>query len=104
MHVKDITALREVEADLDNGEAFYNLREMGLGSCFRNCIITDIESLRLYGGIHAQHGGSFRMICRRFPYAIYYDIQNDLAIVLAVLDMRRNPLWIKYELKKRSQS
>jgi hypothetical protein len=104
MRVKDITAIKEVEADLNHGEAFYDLQQAGLGPYFRDCIISDIESLRLYGGIHSQHGGSYRLISKRFPYAIYYDIMEEVAIILAVLDMRRSPLWIKQALRKRSQS
>ena len=103
MRIKDITAIKEVEADLNHGEAFYDLQQAGLGTYFRDCIISDIESLSLYGGIHSQHGGSYRLISKRFPYAIYYDIMDEIAIILAVLDMRRNPLWINQELRKRSQ-
>ncbi len=57
MRVQDITAIEEVKADLNHGEAFYDLQQAGLGIYFRDCIISDIESLRLYGGIHSQHGG-----------------------------------------------
>ena len=104
MFVKDITAIKEVEIDLNQGESFYNLKEVGLGLYFRSCIVADIESLQIFAGVHSRHFGSYRLICKRFPYAIYYDVMDDIAVILAVLDMRRNPLWIKHELRCRSGS
>jgi len=37
-----------------------------------------------------------------FPYALYYEIENEIAYVVAVLPMRRDPLWIKEKLQQRS--
>jgi len=102
MHVTEIIAVEEVQTDLNNGETFYNSQQIGLGSYFRDCIISDIESLTLYGGIHSKYGDVFRMICKRFPYAIYYDVHKEVAIIIAVLDMRRNPLWINSTLNSRT--
>lgn len=31
------------------------------------------------------------MLAKRFPYAIYYDIEDDRVAVYAVLDLRANP-------------
>ncbi|MDD2598717.1 MAG: type II toxin-antitoxin system RelE/ParE family toxin [Kiritimatiellae bacterium] len=83
MHVKEIIAIEEVQADLNNGEEFYSLQEIGLGAYFRDCIISDIESLKLYGGIHSKYSGVFRMICKKFPYAIYYDVKKEVVIIIA---------------------
>ncbi|MDI6794613.1 MAG: hypothetical protein QME81_17390, partial [bacterium] len=37
----------------------------------------------------------------RFPFAIYYRIDNNMVLVYAVLDCRRNPAWIKDRLTER---
>jgi hypothetical protein len=37
-----------------------------------------------------------------FPYAIYYEIVDNIAYVAAVLSMRRNPLWLVKKLEGRS--
>jgi hypothetical protein len=42
------------------------------------------------------------MLARRFPYAIYCEIADDVAYIVAVLPMRRNPAWIKGQLEDRS--
>ena len=73
---------------------FYDLNENGVGTYFYDCLLSDIESLLLYAGIHSKHLGYYRMMSKRFPFAIYYCVQKETAIVVAVLDMRRDPSWI----------
>ncbi len=101
MNVDKIIALVEVHDDLNAGEYFYESSEAGIGGYFRDCLITDIESLLLYAGIHSRHFGFYRMLSARFPYAIYYDIQRSTAIIVAVLDMRRDPAWTARVLQGR---
>lgn len=51
MNIKDIIALEEVSKDIKMAEEFYEKQNQGLGGYFRDSIISDIESLWLYGGI-----------------------------------------------------
>lgn len=37
--------------------------------------------------------GLYRILSRRFPLEIYYEILNNVAFVVAVLPMRRDPEW-----------
>lgn len=87
--------------DLEAGRSFYDEREAGVGRYFLDCLMSDLESLRLYAGIHSVHFGFHRLLSRRFPFAIYYDVSDDLARVAAILDMRRDPAWIRKELSER---
>jgi len=103
MNIKDVIAIEEVKCDLDNGEDFYESQAFGIGSYFRDSIISDIESLRLYAGIHIKRLGYYRMLADKFPYAIYYDIQDSIAIVVAVLDMRKKPSSVRKKLKHRKR-
>lgn len=41
------------------------------------------------------------MLAKRFPYAVYYEIVDEVAYIVAVLPMRRNPAWIRNKLTKR---
>jgi hypothetical protein len=43
------------------------------------------------------------MLAKRFPYAVYYEIVDDVAYVIAVLPMRRSPEWIKKRLNDRGK-
>ena len=42
------------------------------------------------------------MFSKRFPYAIYYELKDDIAFVAAILPMRRDPDWAKKGLERRS--
>ena len=101
MNVDDVIVLKQVKDDLKNGKDFFNLNKAGIGDYFIDSIISDIMSLKLYAGIHSKIFGLYRMLSKRFPYAIYYDIKDIKAIVIAVLDLRRNPSWIRDNLGAR---
>jgi plasmid stabilization system protein ParE len=82
----------EAEQDLVDGSRFYEAQSPGLGEYFLDTLFADIESLQLYAGIHARHFGHFRLLSRRFPYAVYYQIDSEQTIeIRAVLDCRRDP-------------
>ena len=102
MRIKDVVTLKEVAIDLNDGKAFYDQRETGVGDYFWDSLVADIESLRIYAGIHNRSYGLYRMLARRFSYAIYYEIGDEIAYIVAVLPMRRDPVWIKKKLEERS--
>ena len=88
------------EADLLAGFRFYERQSPGVGSYFLDALSSDIESLRLYAGIHRRVFGCHRLLAKRFPFGIYYDVQDDEARIWRVLDCRRNPAWIAEQLKR----
>lgn len=72
-----------------------------MGDYFDESLASDIESLRLYAGIHAKSFGYQRMLSERFPYAVYCEVQGEQEVrVRAVLDCRRDPKWIRSQLKR----
>jgi len=89
------------ENDLAGGYWFYEHQHVGLGNYFRINLAADIESLALTGGVHEYELGFHRAMAKRFPYGIYYLADNDRVIVAAVLDLRREPLWIREQLSTR---
>jgi len=102
MKVKDVVVMKEVADDPNDGKAFYEQRESGIGEYFWDSLIADIESLVIYAGVHIREHGLYRMLSKRFPYAIYYEIVDETAYVIAVLPMRRNPARLKRKLQERS--
>ena len=86
--------------DLAAGRAFYDHQSPGLGDYFFDKLFAEIDSLVLYGGTHPIRFGHHRMLARRFPHAIYYKIANDEAIVHRIIDCRRDPTWIRRQLKR----
>jgi hypothetical protein len=86
--------------DLVEGYEFYETNEEGLGEYFLSCLYSDIESLRIFGGIHRKEYRSLhRALSRKFPFAIYYVLEKHEVVVKAVLDCRRDPSWIRKKLK-----
>jgi len=83
--------LPEAERDLEIGADFYESQSAGLGTYFNDCLASDVESLKLYAGIHEQYRGFHRALSKRFPFAIYYRIVDDWIEIYAVLDCRQDP-------------
>lgn len=102
MEVRDVFVLDDAVADLENGRTFYEERQSGLGEYFWDTLLSDLESLIIYGGVHVKEMGFHRMLSKRFPYSIYYEVKDHSVYVVAVLPMRRDPKWISGKLEQRS--
>jgi hypothetical protein len=86
--------------DLAGGRVFYEQQGEGLGDYFFDSVFADIDSLALYGGIHAMALGFHRLLTRRFPYAVYYKMQAEgQVVVYRVLDCRQHPARTKRALR-----
>ena len=88
-------------ADLEEGFRFYERQEEGVGNYFLETLLSDIESLRIFAGVHRPQFRYHRLLSKRFPFAVYYEVEGDLVSVWRVLDCRRDPSWIKMQLKPR---
>jgi plasmid stabilization system protein ParE len=86
-----IVILPSASGDLADGFQFYENQVEGLGIYFLESLFSDIDSLVLYAGIHRKIFGSYRLLSKRFPYAIYYTQESQTIFVKAVLDCRRDP-------------
>ena len=84
--------------DLHAGQTFYVQQGEGLGEYFLDSLFADIDSLVLYAGIHHKFFGYHRMLSKRFPYAVYYTVEEDVVVVYRILDLRRDPKRIREEL------
>jgi plasmid stabilization system protein ParE len=87
----NIQILDAAERDLIEGYHFYEKQLAGLGQYFLDTIYADLESLYLYFGIHPQHFGYHRLLAKRFPFAIYYRLEEKSIKIHAILDCRRDP-------------
>ena len=97
MRLQVLDAARD---DLIAGFDFYEAREQGIGDHFLACLYSDVESLQIFAGIHRRvYKHLQRSLSKRFPFAIYYTVENDCVIVRAILDCRRSPSWIRSRLK-----
>jgi len=94
-----IRILDAASQDLIAGARFYEKQEAGLGEYFIDSLFSEIDSLLIYAGIHPVFFGAYhRMLAKRFPFAIYYKIAENMVSIHAVLDCRRNPAWARKRL------
>jgi hypothetical protein len=99
--MRQVVVLADAVTDLEAARDFYNAREPGIGE--PTSLLADIASLALFHGVHSHHYGSFRMLASRFPFGIYYVETTQETRVVAVLDLRRSPSWLRKELKQRQR-
>lgn len=95
-----VQILDEAGRDLIDGFRFYETQLERLGDYFLDSLFSDIDSLQIYAGIHAIHFGFHRLLSKRFPFAVYYRVEGDVAHVWAILDCRQDPMKIRKRLKK----
>ncbi|MEK7273987.1 MAG: type II toxin-antitoxin system RelE/ParE family toxin [Candidatus Desantisbacteria bacterium] len=96
----NIKILSSASQDLIDGYWFYEKQEQGIGCYFLNSLFSDIDSLRIYAGIHPIYFSRYyRLLSKRFPFAIYYRIEDKTVLVYAIFDCRRDPALIKDRLK-----
>ena len=84
----------EPRAELDVAAAYqwYESEQAGLGREFleelRNAYDRIVEEPLRYQAVRS---GIRRALIRRFPYAVYFAVDSDAVVVLAVLHVSRNP-------------
>lgn len=87
--------------DLDEGFEFYESQEIGLGDYFLSSVRADIESLKVTAGTHRKAYADYhRLLCKTFPFAIYYTKAGQEVTLFAVVDCRRDPAWIRGHLRQ----
>jgi len=95
-----IKILSSAVDDLHAGRLFYEMQGEGLGEYFFDSLFSDIDALVLYAGIHPKVLGYHRLLSKRFPYAVYYTLDEDITVVWRVLDLRRHPDRIRQALRR----
>jgi len=92
----------EVEMDVIAGYLWYEEKSKGLGEDFLRLFYASSREIPrqpyLY---HVVYNDFRRKLLRRFPYAAYYRIENDLVIVYGLFHCARKPHVIKSSLDSR---
>jgi plasmid stabilization system protein ParE len=80
------------EADIEAAFEWYESEQPGLGIEFLD-EVRDVYTRILDGPFKYQElpSGIRRAITRRFPYGIYFAVEDDYIVVVAVLDTARDP-------------
>jgi hypothetical protein len=96
-----IRIVASARRDLDEGFQFYETQEIGLGDYFLSSVRADVESLKITAGVHRiLYADYHRLLCKTFPFAIYYTKREAEITIFAVIDCRRDPAWIRGHLQQ----
>lgn len=97
--MKKIRISTDAVSDLNEGFRFYEQQEQGLGDYFISSLRADIEELKISGGTHrVVFLGFHRSLSQSFPYGIFYKATAELVTVYAIIDLRRDPDFIRRHL------
>ena len=64
-----VVTLEDAAKDLESGAQFYESCATGVGDY--DSILSDLDSLVLFAGVHPIYFGFHRMLSKRFPFGIY---------------------------------
>lgn len=95
-----VEILRNANEDLSDAFYFYEDQTPGSGSRFYRSIFKDIDALAWSGGIHPVVLGWHRALATKFPFSIYYQVEDEVVRVRAIIDCRRSPARIRRRLKR----
>ena len=81
----------QAEADLEEAKSWYEERRAGLGTDLVVEVRGVIGRLRENPGRFPLYYRDFRrVLLRRFPYKVFYAVENDRIIVFRILHTKRN--------------
>jgi len=95
--IYDLIIGPEAEQDIQGAYGWYEDRVSGLGKEFLRCVDAAIAQINRAPATHpVLYQDIRRILTRRFPFGIFYIMEGQRIIVLAVLHARRDPsLWQK---------
>jgi toxin ParE1/3/4 len=87
-----ISIRAEAESDISEAYTWYERQWKGLGSDFILCVEEGLAKIQRDPQIYpAVHRNVRRMLIHRFPYGIFYILEVDVILILAVYHAKRNP-------------
>lgn len=82
----------EAEADLAEAYDWYEEQRPGLGDDLLLCVEGAIDTARRNPEMFAVvHGEARRALTRRFPYGVFYIVEPERIVVLAIYHSSRDP-------------
>src|SRR5437016_1537476 len=90
---------RLAEHELNEAAQYYDLEEPGLGSSFLEEVDRCLRSIEAHReAAPILRGAVHRRLLRRFPYALLYKIKPNRIRILAVMNLKRRPMyWVGRE-------
>lgn len=82
----------DAETDVADASAWYETQRIGLGGEFLDEILKTCDSIaenpQMYPLVHRE---TRRVVIHKFPFGIYYRIENGMVAIIAVMHGSRDP-------------
>ena len=89
---KQIIIRSEAEADIQDAFLWYERQRNGLGNDFLLCVEEALSKIRRTPEMSpCVHKNVYRRLIRRFPYGVFYIIEEERIVILAVFHAKRDP-------------
>ncbi len=90
--IRFVQFTEEAKADLSESFGFYQSREYGLGVEFVNCVESRIEVIKRHPEMYPIAVDSYRRaLVKRFPYELFYEVEDETLWIYAVFHCSQNP-------------
>lgn len=82
----------EARADFDEAADWYGKESADLGDRFIDAVWDTLDRIRMAPEVYGAVWKDVRCaLVRRFPYAVYYQVRPEGAVVIAVVHTKRDP-------------
>jgi plasmid stabilization system protein ParE len=83
----------KAEEDLEDAYHWYEKQEPGLGKQVIRCIDAKIANINRHPLHHpvVQNENVRRALVNRFPFSVYFEYEEELITIFAILHQRRSP-------------
>jgi len=96
---------REAELDIDEQAEYYEGEQEGLGGRYVRAVFDQIDVIASHPLKHREEIDDVRVaLVPKFPFGIFFVVEGDEVVVLAVLDLRRSPRRRLELLRRRFQA
>ena len=90
--IREIRLREEAEADLSEAAIWYQQQQKGLGYNFLDEVLTLSQSIKEHP--HAYpivHREVRRALTNRFPFGIFYRVEEEIIVIFAIMHASRDP-------------
>jgi plasmid stabilization system protein ParE len=88
----EVRLRREAEEDLADAATWYESQQPGLGKQFLDEVLTALSTIAdMPLGYAVIYRNTRRAWMRRFPFGIFYQVESDGVIVIAIIHGSRHP-------------
>ncbi|MBS1257254.1 MAG: hypothetical protein MAG551_00291 [Candidatus Scalindua arabica] len=78
--------------DVDLAFQWYEMQRRGLGFDFLDCVEMSLSNILRFPKMYAICYSNFRRcVIRRFPFSIFYTIEDEEIVIHSVFDNRQDP-------------